>query len=156
MTGKLLPPCEICAQAKIRQASIPKKKMKQVPSRPGYRVFIGLSSFQHESMGGKRHWLIAVDEFSDCSHRFFLKRKSYRIVVIPMWIKALINKYGIAVKRIRLDNSGENRSLQRECDKQNLGVIFEFTAPGTPQQNSVVERKIPTLMGRARAMMIQA
>ena len=34
--------------------------------------------------------------------------------------------------------------------------MFEFTAPGTPQQNSVAERKIPTLMGRARAMMIQA
>ena len=76
--------------------------------------------------------------------------------MIPMWIKALINKYGIEVRRIRLDNSGENRSLQRECDKQNLGVIFEFTAPGTTQQNSVAERKIPTLMGRARAVMIQA
>ena len=65
-------------------------------------------------------------------------------------------KYGIEVKRIRLDNSGENRSLQKECNKQNLGVNSEFTAPGTPQQNSVVERKIPTLMGRARAMLIQA
>ena len=60
------------------------------------------------------------------------------------------------MKIVRLDNSGENRSLQQECDKQNLGVIFEFTAPGSPQQNSVVERKMPTLMARARAMMIQA
>ena len=60
------------------------------------------------------------------------------------------------MKNIRLDNSGENRSLQKECEKQNLGIIFEFTAPGTPQQNSVVERKIPALMDRARAMMIQA
>ena len=34
-------------------------------------------------------------------------------------------------------------------------MIFEFTAPGTPLQNSVVERKIPTLMGRPRAMLIQ-
>ena len=65
-------------------------------------------------------------------------------------------KYGIEIKRIRLDNSGENRSLQKECDKQYLGVVFEFTAPGTPNQNSVVERKIPTLMGRAREMLIQA
>ena len=52
-------------------------------------------------------------------------------------------KYGIEVKRIRLDISGENRSLQKECDKQNLDVIFDFTAPDTPQQNPVVERKIP-------------
>ena len=75
--------------------------------------------------------------------------------MIPKWIKALINKYGIEAKRIRLDNSGENRSLRRECDNQNLGIIFELTVPGTPQQNSVVERKTPTLMWRARAMMRQ-
>ena len=155
LTGKL-EPCEMCAQAKIRQANMPKKKQLQVPSRPGYRMFIDISSFKHESMGGKRHWLIVVDEFSDCSHSFFLRQKSDQTVVIPIWIKGLKTKYGIVVKNIRLDNSGENRSLQKECEKQNLGIVFEYTAPGTPQQNSVVERKIPTLMGRSRAMMIQA
>ena len=119
-------------------------------------MFIDISSFKHESMGGKRHWLIAVDEFSDYSHSFFLKRKSDQTVMIPIWIKGLQAKYGIDVKNIRLDNSGENRSLQKECEKQNHGIVFEFTAPGTPQQNSVVEKKIPTLMGRSRAMMIEA
>ena len=38
----------------------------------------------------------------------------------------------------------------------NLAIIFEFTGPGTPQQNSVVERKIPSLMGRSIAMMVTA
>ena len=76
--------------------------------------------------------------------------------MIPIWIKGLKTKYGIDVKYIRLDNSGENRSLQKECEKQNVGIIFEFTAPGTPQQNSVVEMKIPTFMGRSRAMMIES
>ena len=155
LTGKL-EPCEVCTQAKIRQANVPKKKQKQVPCRPGYRMFIDISSFKHESMGGKRHWSIVVDEFSDYSHSFFLRKKSDQTVLIPIWIKGLKTKYGIVVKNIRLDNSGENRSLQKECEKQNLGIIFEFTAPVTPQQNSVVERKIPTLMGRSRAMMIQA
>ena len=119
-------------------------------------MFIDISSFKHESMGGKRHWLIVVDEFSDYSHSFFLRKKSDQTVVIPIWIKGLKTKYGTVVKNIRLDNSGENRSLQKECERHNLGIIFEFTAPRTPQQNSVVERKIPTLMGRSRAMMIQA
>ena len=108
-----LEPCEICAQAKIRQANVPKKKEKQVPSRPGYRMFIDISSFKHESMCGKRHWLIDVDEFSDYSHSFFLRRKSDQTVMIPIWIKGLKTKYGIEVKNIRLDNSGENRSLQK-------------------------------------------
>ena len=123
MTGQLSP-CKICAQAKIRQSNIPKKKLNQVPIRPGYRTFIDISSFQHENMGDRRPWMIAVDEFSDCSD-IFLKRKSYQTIVIPIWIKGLNNKYG-------MDNSGENRILQKECDIQNLGVIFEFTAPGTP------------------------
>ena len=73
-----------------------------------------------------------------------------------MWIKVIAKKHRIEIKRIRLDSRGENKSLQKECDKQNLGIIFEFTTPGTPQQNSVAERRIPTLMGRARAMLIQA
>ena len=73
-----------------------------------------------------------------------------------MWIRGLSKKYNIEIKRIRLDNSGEIRSLQKECDKANLGIIFEFTAPGTPQQNSMAETRIPKLMGRARATLIQA
>ena len=86
---------------------------------------------------------------------FFWKRKSDQIQTMLIWIGSLSKKHNIEIKRIRLDNSGENRSLQKECDKANLEITFEFTAPGTPQQNSVAERRIPTLMGRARAMLIQ-
>ena len=151
-----LAPCEVCAQAKIRQRNVPKKKMKKLPTRPGYRVFIDICSFKQVSRGGNRHWLIVVDEFSNCTHSFFLNKKSDQIQMMLMWIRGLSKKHKIEIKRIRLDNSGENRSLQKGCDKANLGIIFEFTAPGTPQQNSVAERRIPTIMGRARAMLIQA
>ena len=37
-----------------------------------------------------------------------------------------------------------------------MGIIFEYTAPGTPQQNGVVEREFVTVMGRARAIMSHA
>ena len=155
LTGKLAP-CEVCAQAKLRQVNIPKKKIKKLPTKLGYRVFINICSFKQVSRGGNRHWLIVVDEFSDCSHSFSLSRKSDKIKLIPMWIQGLSKKHGIEIKRIRFDNSGENKSQQKECNKETLGMIFEFTAPGRPQQNSVVERRIPTLMGRARAIQIQA
>jgi len=52
-----------------------------------------------------------------------------------------------------LDNSGENKALEQECLRLGLDIQFEYTAPGTPQQNGVVERFFPSLMGRARAMM---
>ena len=85
-----------------------------------------------------------------------MKKRNDQIDLFPTWIKELKAKYGIDTKCIRLDNSGENKGLEDDCEKQSLGIIFGFTAPGTPQQNSVVERKIPTLMGRSRAMMLTA
>ena len=60
------------------------------------------------------------------------------------------------MKIIRCDNDGENKVLERESDKNKLGIIFEYTAPGTPQQNGVVERAFVKVMGRARAMMNHA
>ena len=57
---------------------------------------------------------------------------------------------------IRCDNAGEIKVLERESDKKELGIILEYTTPGTPQQNEVVERAFVTVMGRARAMMIHA
>ena len=63
---------------------------------------------------------------------------------------------GNQVKVIRCDNAGENLKLKELCDKKQLNIKFKFTAPGTPQQNGVVERKFATLFGRARAMLNKA
>ena len=52
-----------------------------------------------------------------------------------------------------MDNAGESKMLARCCDENEMGIKFECTAPGTPQQNRVVERVFVTLIGRGRAMM---
>ena len=33
--------------------------------------------------------------------------------MIPMWIKVMSTNYGIEIKSKRLDNSGENRSINK-------------------------------------------
>ena len=148
-----LPPCEACAKSKIRQRNVQKKKIKKMPTKPEYKVFIDISSFKQVKRGGNKHWLIVVDEFSDYTQSFFLKKKSDQIKILPIWVKDIAKKHRFEIKRIRLDNSGENKSLQKECDKLNLGIVFEFTAPGTPQQNSVAERRIPTKRYKKKASM---
>ena len=60
------------------------------------------------------------------------------------------------MKIIRCDNAGENKVLERESDKNELGIIFEYTAPGTPQQNGVLEKAFVTVMEKARAIMNHA
>jgi hypothetical protein len=46
--------------------------------------------------------------------------------------------------------------LATTCKRERLNINFKFTAPGTPQHNSVVERAFATLFGRVKAMMNEA
>ena len=43
--------------------------------------------------------------------------------------------------------------LVRCCDKNEMGIKFEYTAPGTLEQNGVVKRVFIAFIGRGRAMM---
>ena len=97
-----------------------------------------------------------VDEATKYKKSFFLKKKNEQVEPIIDWIKALKARHEIQVKIIRCDNAGENKVLERESNKNNLAIIFEYTAPGTPQQNGVVERAFVTVIGQSRAMMNHA
>ena len=110
-----LPPCEVCAKAKIRQRNVQKKKIKKLPTKPGYRVFIDISSFKQVSRGGNKHWLIIVDEFSDYAHSFFLKKKSDQIKILPMWIKGIAKN-----TELKLRGSGLTRVEKTKACKKNV------------------------------------
>ena len=45
------------------------------------------------------------------------------------------------------------KNLKGNVLKKELGIVFEYTAPGTPQQNGVVERAFATMLGKTRAIM---
>ena len=114
-------------------------------------MYLDISSMRKPSMGGRQHWVMLVDEATKSTKSFFLKKKNEQVEPIIDWIKALKARHEIQVKIIRCDNAGETKVLERESDKNELGIIFEYTAPGTPQQIGVVEIAFLTVMGRARA-----
>ena len=141
-----------CSLEKIWQKNIPKMN-ESTAKTPGERMYLDISSMKDESLGGRRHWAMLVDEATRCKNSFFLKKKSDQVDMVSSWLKGLKDKYKIQVKFIRCDNAGENKKLEEKCDAEGLGIIFEYTASVTPQQNAYVERVFPTLMARARAMM---
>ncbi|XP_063939724.1 uncharacterized protein LOC135148436 [Daucus carota subsp. sativus] len=61
-----------------------------------------------------------------------------------------------AVKIIRSDNGTEFKNSKMEEFCKANGIKQEFSAPGTPQQNGVVERKNKTLIEAARTMLEEA
>ena len=151
VTG-VLTKCLSCSLEKIRQKSIHKKN-EDTTKTPGEQMFLNISSIRHESLSGRRHWTMLVDEATSCKHSFYFKRKSDQVDMISSWLKGLKDKYKIQVKFIHCDNAGGNKKLEEKCNADGLGIIFEYTATGTPQQNAYVERAFPMIMGRARAMM---
>ena len=60
---------------------------------------------------------------------------------------------GIKVIIIHYDNASENKKLETDSKKDELGLIFEYTVPNTPQQNGRDARKFVTLYGRVRSML---
>ena len=96
-------------------------------------MYLDILSMRKPSMGGRQHWVMLVDEATKYKKSFFLKKKNEQVEPIIDWIKALKARHKIQVKIIRCDNAGENKVLERESDNNDLGTIFEYTAPGTPQ-----------------------
>ena len=94
------------------------------------------------SSGGNKHWALMVDEATKYKKSLFLKKKNDQIEVIIEWLKELKNKYIIKVQWIRMDNAGENKMLARHCDPNEMGIKFEYTAPGTPQQKQSCRKSI--------------
>ena len=120
-------------------------------------MYLDISSMRKPSMGGRQHWVMLVDEATNYKKSYFLKKKNEQVEHIIDWMKALKARHKIQVEITRCDYAGENKVLERESDKNELEIIFEYTAPGTPQQNGVVERVVfVTVMGRARSMMNHA
>ena len=58
-----------------------------------------------------------------------------------------------SLRRLRSDRGGEYLSREFEDYLRHSGIVSQLTALGTPQQNSVAERKNMTLLDMVRSMM---
>ena len=129
-----------------------KNDKKEKLSKLGFSFDINIALSKFTSAGGSKYWFLAVDEATHMKFSLFLKQKSdVKEKFIP-FLKELRDTYGRHVDHIRCDNAGENRALESACIDKELGIVFEYTAPGTPQQNGVVERAFATMLGKTRAI----
>ena len=69
------------------------------------------------------------------------------------FIRRAQREFGLPIKKVQSDNGTEFRNTNVEEFLDEEGVKHEFSAPYTPQQNGVVERKNRTLIDMARTML---
>jgi len=106
------------------------------------------------SLGGAKYFLLFIDDFSRFTAVFTLRQKSdvtERFLEYKAWAE---NLHGMRIKALRSDNGGEYTSYQFTKILKENGITHEKTVPYSPEQNRVSERSNRTLVGRAKAMML--
>ena len=105
------------------------------------------------SIGGSRYFLLFIDDYSRMSWVYFLKNKSEAFEYFKKFKSFVEKQSGRYIKALRTDRGGEFMSTEfiNFCDE--YGIHKELTAPYTPQQNGVAERKNRTIVEMGRSMM---
>jgi transposase InsO family protein len=75
--------------------------------------------------------------------------------VLKKFLRRAQNKFDAKFKKIRSDNDTEFKNTQVEGYLNKEGIKHEFSAPHTPQQNGVAERKNMTLIKMTRTMVYE-
>lgn len=86
---------------------------------------------------------------------FFIKNKSDTTERLLEFLLEM-QEIGTPVRRIRCDNAGEKQMLRTTTTARRICIVYEFTAPGTPEQNGGAERKFAILYEYMRGMLNQA
>jgi hypothetical protein len=121
LTGKF-ETCRFCKESNAQQKGVAKSSDEQC-KRPGERLFFDITSIKAYSFGGKKFWLVIVDDATNLTWSFFLKQKSDTAETAYTLLKHL-NSHSVNIKYIRCDNAGENVSLENLIKKDpNMNTI---------------------------------
>lgn len=103
--------------------------------------------------GGNKYFMLLVDDCSRFMWIFLLKGKGEAFEVFKRFKKLAESESGERLKCFRTDRGGEFNSTEFKKYCEEKGVKRHFTAPFSPQQNGVVERRNQTVLEMARCIM---
>jgi transposase InsO family protein len=102
---------------------------------------------------GKRYFITFIDDLSKYAYIFLFRTKDEALDKFKIYKEEVEIFLDCKIKSLRSDKGGEyfNNDFHYFC--KNNGIIPERTAPYTPQQNGVAERKNKTLTDMVNAML---
>ena len=148
--------CEACQKGKSKKAPH-KSTDTSVITEPLQLIHMDLfGPVNVMSMSKKIYALVIVDDYSKYTWVLFLHSKDETPQMVIDHLKLIELDSKVPVRAIRSDNGIEfkNHLLNDFCFEK--GIIIQYSAPRTPQQNGVVERKNRTLIEAARTMLSES
>lgn len=146
--------CEVCLKAKLTRLPFPKQSMSKSNKALDLIHTDVCGPMQTTSPSGKRYILTMIDDFSRYTTIYLLKEKSEVEGKIKEYVAMVENKFMYKPKVMRSDRGGEYIGASKYVKER--GIQIQYTAPYTPEQNGVAERKNRTLVEMARCMLVDA
>ncbi|KAL7287560.1 hypothetical protein TKK_0018211 [Trichogramma kaykai] len=92
-----------------------------------------------ESLKGARFFVVFKDDATCYRKVFFIKHKADVLDCFKVFEREIQNRFGRTMKILRSDNGTEYKNKGLSNYLQSLGIVHEFTAPYTPEQNGKAE-----------------
>ncbi|RVW82656.1 Retrovirus-related Pol polyprotein from transposon RE1 [Vitis vinifera] len=148
-----LPICAACQYGKQTRLPFPQKATWKSTQKLQL-VHIDVSGPQKTpSLKGSKYYIAFIDDFTRFCWIYFLTYKS-EVADVFLRYKAMVeNQSEYKIKVIRSDNGTEYTSEKFNKFCEDAGIDHQLTAPYTPQQNGVVERKNRTIMEMTRCLL---
>ncbi|CAH9140422.1 unnamed protein product [Cuscuta epithymum] len=103
--------------------------------------------------GGNRYFMLLVDDYSRFMWIYLLKSKDEAFGAFKTFKRLAENEVEKKLKCFRTDRGGEFTSFEFKKFCEDEGVVRHLTAPYSPQQNGVVERRNQTVLEMTRSIM---
>ena len=145
--------CTGCATTKLKRKPFPAQAKRRAD---------GLLDLVHGDLygpispvtpGGKTFFLLLIDDHSRYMWLFLLTNKGEALAAVQQFQARVEVETGRRLRVLRTDNGGEFTSVTfvEHCAKH--GIKRQHSAPYTPQQNGVVERRNQSVVTMARSLL---
>ncbi|CAL9018648.1 unnamed protein product [Prunus brigantina] len=91
--------------------------------------------------GGKNYYITFIDDCSKFCYVYLINSKDEALNMFKTYKAEVENQLERKIKALRSDRGGEYESIAFSKFCAQHGIVHQTTAPYTPQQNGVVERK---------------
>ena len=145
--------CEICVESKLARTYFQSIERSSEPLELIHSYICDLKFIQ--TRGGKKYFLTLIDDCIRYCYVYSLRSKYEALKMFKHFKNEVENQLDRKIKVIRSDRGGEYEAPFVDFCSQH-GIIHQTTAPYSPQQNGVVERKNKTLKEMMNALLLSS
>ncbi|KAL4016732.1 hypothetical protein IC575_024389 [Cucumis melo] len=144
--------CKACHFGKQNRKSFPKSSWRATQKLQLIHTDVA-GPQRTPSLKGSLYYIAFIDDFTRMCWIFFLKFKSEVAHVFWKFKTRVENESGCKIQMVRSDNGKEYVSAEFDKFCEDSGIKHQLTAPYTPQQNGVSERRNRYIMEMTRCML---